>query len=77
MGQHNFNEKFELHNLSEIFYFGMTKLRNMNLSVFIQCQYTRAILRKKNMGHTLLKKHSNLLIFNKVFYCNMVKREHK
>ena len=77
MGQHNFNEKFELHNLSEIFYFGMTKLRNMNLSVFIQCQYTRAILRKKNMGHTLLKKYSNLPIFNKVFYCNMVKRKHK
>ena len=77
MGQHNFNENFELHNLSEIFYFGMTKLTNMNLSVFIPCQYTKTILRKKNMGHSLLKKHSNFLIFNKVFYWDMIKREHK
>ena len=37
----------------EIFYCGMTTLRNTNLSVFIQCQYTRTILRKKNMRQSV------------------------
>ena len=52
----------------------MTRLRNTNLDVFIQCQYTRTILRKKNMGENLFKKYPKFPIFNKVFYCDMAKR---
>ena len=51
----------------------MTRLRNTNLDVFIQCQYTRTILRKKNMGQSLLKKHSKSLNFDKIFYCDMTR----
>ena len=52
----------------------MTRLRNTNLDVFIQCQYTRTILRKQNMGENLFKKYRKFPIFNKVFYCGMAKR---
>ena len=38
MGQRSFKKRFKFHNLSEIFYPDMTKLRNTNLSVFLQCQ---------------------------------------
>ena len=43
----------------------------MNLGVFLQCQYTRTILRKKNMGESLFKKHSQFLNFAEIFYCGM------
>ena len=46
MGQPNFKKPFEVHSFSERFYCGMSRLRNTYLSVFIQCQYTRTILRK-------------------------------
>ena len=42
-------------NFDEIFYCDMTRLANTNLGVFMQCQYTRTILRKKNMGQSLIK----------------------
>ena len=32
MGQRNFKKHFKFYNFSEIFYCGMTRLRNMNLS---------------------------------------------
>ena len=35
MGQRNFKKPFEFHNLSEIFYCGMTRLENASLGVFI------------------------------------------
>ena len=60
-----------------ILYCGMTRLRSTNLDVFIKWQYTRTILRKKNVGQSLFKTHSEFLIFNKVFYCDMAKRGHK
>ena len=47
MGQLLFKKPFESHNFSEMFYCGMTRLRITNLSVFIQCQYTRTISRDK------------------------------
>ena len=50
---------FELNNFSEIFYYGMTRLKNTNLGVFIQYQYTRTILRKKNMGQSLFRNIQN------------------
>ena len=57
MGQGNFKKQFKLHNFSEIFYCDMARLRSTNLSVFIQCQYTRTILRNKNIGESLFKKY--------------------
>ena len=73
MRQRNFKKHFKFHNFNEIFHCGMTKLRNTNLDVSRQCQYTRTISRKKNMGQSLFKKHSKFLIFSKVFYCNFAK----
>ena len=73
MGQSLFKKHSKFQNFDEVFYCGMTRLRNTSLNVFIQCQYTRTISRKKNMGQSLFKKHSKFLIFNKVFYCDMAK----
>ena len=67
MRQSLFKKHSKFQNFDEIFYCGMTRLRNTNLDVFIQCQHTRTILRKKNMRQSLFKKHSKFLIFNKVF----------
>ena len=57
MGQSLFKKHSKFQNFDEIFYCGMTRPRNTNLDVFIQCQYTRTISRKKNMGQSLFKKH--------------------
>ena len=57
MGQSLLKKHAKFQNYDEIFYCSMTRLKNMNLDVFIQCQYTRTILRKKNMGQSLIKKH--------------------
>ena len=73
MGQSLFKKHSKFQNFDEIFYCGMTRLRNTNLDVFIQCQYTRTVSRKKNMGQSLIKKHSKFLILKKVFYCDIVK----
>ena len=43
------------------------RLRNTNLGVFMQCQYTRTILRKKNTGQSLFEKHSKFQNFGKIF----------
>ena len=51
----------------------MTRLRNTNFGVFIQCRYTRTILRNKNMGESLIKNHSKLLNFEEMFYCAMTR----
>ena len=64
-------KRFEFHSSSKILYCGMNRLRNINLGVFIQCQYTRTNLRKKNMGQSLFKKHSKFLNFDEIFYCGM------
>ena len=58
MGQRNFKKPFEFSSFSEIFYCGLTILKNTNLDVFIQCQHTRTILRNENMGDSLFKKYS-------------------
>ena len=52
MGQCSFKKHLKFQNFSEIFYFGMARLRKTNLSVFIQCQYTN-ILRNTNMEQFL------------------------
>ena len=46
----------------------MTRLGNTNLSIFIQCQYLTTILRNKNMGQSLFKKHSKFQSFDEIFY---------
>ena len=73
MERRSFKKHFKFHNFSEIFYCGMTRLKNTNLSVFIQCKYTRTILRNKNMGQSLFKKHSKFQHFDEIFYCCMTR----
>ena len=69
-GERDFKKPFEFRNFSEILYCGMTRVRNTNLSVFIQCEYTRTILRK-NMGQSLFKKDSEFQNFDEIFYSGM------
>ena len=71
MRQSLFKKHSKFQNFDEIFYCGMTRLRNTNLDIFIQCQYTKTTLIKKNIGHSLRKKHSIFLIFSKVFCYDM------
>ena len=73
MGQSLFNKHSKFQKFDEIFYCGMTRLRNTNLDVFIQCQYTRTILRNKNMGQSLFKKHSKFQNYDEIFYCGMTR----
>ena len=73
MGQPNFKKPFEFHSFSEIFYCGLTRLRNTNFAVFIQCQYTRTILRKENMGQSLFKKYSEFEILDEMLYCGVTR----
>ena len=70
MGQSNFKKPFEFHNFSEIFYCGMTRLRNTKLDVFIQCQHTRTILRNENIGQSLFKKYSEFKKFDDIILWN-------
>ena len=70
MGQSLLKKHLQFQNYYEIFYY---ELKNMNLDVFIQCQYTITLLIKKNMGQSLIKKHSKFLHFNKIFYCGMTR----
>ena len=51
----------------------MTRLTNTNLSVSMQCQYTRTILRNKNVGQSLFKKHSKFQNFDEIFCCGMTR----
>ena len=73
MEQCNFKKHFKFHNFSEIFCCDMIRLRNTNLSVFLQCQYTRTILRNKYMSQSLFKKHSKFQNFDETFYCRMTR----
>ena len=57
VGHIHFKKLTKFRKFIEIFHCCMTRLRNTNLGVFIQCQYTRTILRNKNMGQSLFKKH--------------------
>ena len=51
----------------------MTRLRNTNLDVFMQCQCTRTILRNKNMGQSLFKTNSKFQKFDEILYCGMTR----
>ena len=71
MGELNFQKPFQFHSCVEIYYCSMTSLMNTNLGVFIQCQYTRAILKSKTMGQILFKKYSKFQKFGEILYCGM------
>ena len=73
MEQRNFKKLFEFHSFSEIFYCEITRHRNTNLDVFIQCQHTRTILRNENMGQSLFKKYSKSQKFNEILCCGMTR----
>ena len=49
----------------------MTRLRRTNLSVLLQFQCTKTILRNKNMGQSLFKKHSKFQKFDEILHCGM------
>ena len=70
IGKYTFKKHFKFHNFSEIFYCGMTRLRNTNLSVFLQCQHTRTILRNKNMEQSLFK---NIHNYDEIFYWGLTR----
>ena len=53
MGQSLFKKHSKIQNLDEIFYSGMTRLRNTYLDVFIQCHHKRIIFRQKNMEQSV------------------------
>ena len=63
MEQSLFKKHSKSKNFDEIFYSGTIRLRNRNFDVFIRCQYTRTISRKKNMVQSLFKKNSKFVIF--------------
>ena len=58
MGQSLFKKHAKFGNFSKIFYCDMTRLRNTNLDVFIQCQHTGIILRSNTIRQSLFKEHS-------------------
>ena len=66
MGQCKLKKPSESNSFREIFHCGMTILRKTNLGVFIQCQYTRIIL-KKIWDRVCLKNNQNLKISMKYF----------
>ena len=39
----------------------------------MQCQYTRTILKNKNIGQSLFKKHSKFQKFDEILYCGMTR----
>ena len=53
----------------------MTRLGNAILDVLIECQYTRTILRNKNMGESLFKKQSIFQNFDEILYCGITRLE--
>ena len=59
MKQSLFKKHSKFESFSEIFYCDMTRLRNTNLDVFIQCQYTRTIIRNKNIDRVCLRNNQN------------------
>ena len=50
MGQSLFKKHLKFQNFNEIFYCGMTKLRNTNLDAFIQCQHSKNHCKKRKDG---------------------------
>ena len=73
MGHIHFKKLIKFRKFIEIFHCCMTRLRNTNLGVFIQCQYTKTILRSKNMGQSMFTKHSKFQNFDRIFYCGMIR----
>ena len=73
MEQRKFKKRFEFNSFNEMFYCGMTRLRNTNLGVFIQQKHTRNILRNEIMGQGLYKKYSKFQKFDEILYCGMTR----
>ena len=68
VGHIHFKKLMKFRKFIEIFHCWMTRLRNISLGFFIPCQYTRTILRNKNMGQSLFKKHSKFQNLDQIFY---------
>ena len=59
MGQRNFKKPFEFHNFSEIFYCGMTRLRNTNLNVSFTISIYKNQFKKQKYGTVSLRNIQN------------------
>ena len=73
VGHIHFKKLLKFRKFIEIFHCCVTRLRGTNLGDFIQCLYTRTILRNKNMEQSLFKKHSKFQNFDEIFYCGMTR----
>ena len=73
VGHIHFKKLMKFRKFIEIFHCCVTRLRGTNLGDFIQCLYTRTILRKKNMEQSLFKKHSKFQNFDEIFYWGMTR----
>ena len=69
MGKCLFKKHSKFQNFDEIFYCGMTRLRNTSLDVSIQYQHTRTIRKNESMGQSLFKKYSKFQKFDERLYC--------
>ena len=67
-----FKKHSKFQNFDETFYCAMNRLRNTNLDVFIQYQYTRTIVRNENVEQSLFKKHSKFQKFDEI-NCRMTR----
>ena len=63
MEQSLFKKHSKFQKFNEILYCGMTRFRNVELSVFRKYQNTETILEKKNMGENRFKKLSKFQKF--------------
>ena len=64
MGQSLFKKHPKFQNFNEIFYYGMTKLRNMILNDCGLCQYMKVIKPKKVVRQSLFKNRLKFENFN-------------
>ena len=74
IGQNLFKKHSEFQNYDEIFYCGITRLRNLIFNYYGLCRFVKAVKPKKVVRQSI--QNFKISIFNKVFYCNIVKRGH-
>ena len=78
MGQRPFKKYSKFENFDELFYCGMTRLRNKILNYCDLRRYVKANNPKKIAGQSLFKNYLKFQNFNfKIFYCGMTKRGHR
>ena len=78
MGKYNFKKHFKFFNFSEIFHCGITRLRNMNLSVFMESEkYSKVqklykvlhfgMTRSRNIKLGVFRQYQNKIYFKEKY----------